>query len=320
MESASREDVLLFAGPANPVLARAIAGELGMDVAACDFARFPDGEISARIEPSVRGRHVVLVQPTAPPVNDHLMSLLAFTDACRRSAAASVTAVVPYFGYARSDRRQGLRVPVMGSLVAQLMESAGVDHVVTVDVHAPQLEGFFRIAVDNLTAAPTLADAIRDRIGPNGVVVAPDLGAARLATTYGRLLGLPVAVVHKLRRSATEVTSAGITGDVAGRQCLIVDDMITTGGTVESAARAVLAARAEPPVVIAATHGVLTGDAWERLARVGIGELLLTDSIAIEARHRPPTRVVSIAPLLADAIRRTSAERIPEPAHLFGSG
>ena len=206
MESASREDVLLFAGPANPVLARAIAGELGMDVAACDFARFPDGEISARIEPSVRGRHVVLVQPTAPPVNDHLMSLLAFTDACRRSAAASVTAVVPYFGYARSDRRQWLRVPVMGSLVAQLMESAGVDHVVTVDVHAPQLEGFFRIAVDNLTAAPTLADAIRDRIGPNGVVadaIGHELGEHR----HGR------NVVERNPEAALQLCGVRIDGD-----------------------------------------------------------------------------------------------------------
>lgn len=314
------DEALLFAGPANPALARAIAAELSTELAPCDFARFPDGEVSVRIDTSVRGRHVLLVQPTAPPVNEHLAELLAFADACRRSAAASITTVVPYFGYARGDRRQGLRVPVMGSLVAQLMEAAGVDHVVTVDVHSPQLEGFFRIPVDNLDAAPVLAEAVRDRLGPDTVVVAPDLGAARLAAAHGRALGIPVAVVHKLRQSPTEVTSAGITGDVAGRQCLIVDDMITTGGTIESAATALFAAGADPHLSVAATHGVLTGDAWERLARAGVRELFLTDSLPIAGRPRPPTHIISIAPLIADAIRRTSAERVPETAHLFGSG
>lgn len=314
------DDLLLFAGPANPPLAEAVACELGVRPAECAFSRFPDGEVSVKIDTPVRGHHVVVVQPTGPRVNDHLVELLAFADACRRAAAASVTALVPYFGYARSDRRQGEQVPVMASLAAALIQAAGVDHVVTVDVHSPQLEGFFSIAVDNLTAVPVLAGRLESSVTPASVVVAPDLGAAKLAAAYGRALSLPVAVVHKQRRSPTEVSCAGITGDVAGRQCVIVDDMITSGGTIAAAAGALLAAGADPRLVAAATHGVLTDAAWERLAQGGVGELLLTDSLPVEPRMRPATRIVSIAPLLAESIARTAGERRGEGAHPFGSG
>jgi ribose-phosphate pyrophosphokinase len=314
------EDVLLFGGPGNPRLAQRVAEELPAGLAACEFRRFPDGEVSVRIDAPVRGRHVALVQPTGPAVNDHLMELLAFADACRRAAAASVTAIVPYFGYARSDRRQGEQVPVMASLAAVLVEAAGVAHVVTLDVHSPQLEGFFRIAVDNLTAVPVLAAALAEHVTRESVIVAPDLGAAKLAAAYGRALALPVAVVHKQRRSPTEVSAAAITGDVAGKQCMIVDDMITTGATIASAAAAVRGAGARSAVIVAASHGVLTDDAPERLAAAGVRELLLTDSLAVLHRERPTTRIVPVAPIIAEWLKRTAGERHTEAAHLFGSG
>lgn len=314
------DEVLLFAGPANPVLAHRVAEELSIVAAECEFSRFPDGEVSVRLEPSVRGRHVALVQPTGPGVNDHLLELLAFADAARRAAAASITAIVPYFGYARSDRRQGEQVPVMASLVASLIEAAGVDHVVTLDVHSPQAEGFFRIAMDNLTAVPALAAALEAQMSRDAVVVAPDLGAAKLAAAYGRALTLPVAVVHKQRRSPTQVSFAGITGEVVGRQCVIVDDMITTGGTIATAAEAVRRAGAQADVVAAASHGVLTEDAGERLAKAGVRELVVTDSLVQTQRARPATRTVSVAPILAEWMARTAGERRLEAAHPFGSG
>jgi ribose-phosphate pyrophosphokinase len=313
-------DFLLFAGSANPALAHAVAAELDAPLAACDIARFPDGEVSVTLGTSVRGRDVLLVQPTSPPVNDHLVELLAFADACRRASASSLTAIVPYFGYARSDRRQGLRVPVTGSLVASLMEAAGVAHVVVLDVHSSQLEGFFRIPVDNLTAVPALATALEEHADPEMVVVAPDLGAVKLATAYGRRLYLPVAAVHKLRRSPTEVTSGGVTGDVEGRRCIIVDDMITTGATIEGAIAAVRAAGAREEVVVAATHGVLTDGAWDRLDRAGVRELWLGDSVPLAPRARPRTHVVSVAPVIAAAIAHAARDRFDEAHELAGAG
>ena len=314
------DEPLFFAGPANPALAADVARELGTTIAPCVFTAFPDGEVSVEIGTSVAGRAVVLLQPTSPPVNDHLLELLSFTVACRRASAASVTAVVPYFGYARSDRRQGRRVPVSASMVAELMRAVGVHHLITLDVHSPQIEGFFRIPVDDCSAVPVLADALRRHVGERSVVVAPDLGAARLAGAYGQRLELPVAVVHKLRRSATAVTSTGITGDVHHRTCIIVDDMIKTGGTIESAVHALREAGAEGTVAVAATHGVLTTAAWERLARAGVDELVLTDSVVVPPHDAPSTRVVSVAALLAGQLGRLTDERRSRGEHVFGSG
>jgi ribose-phosphate pyrophosphokinase len=305
----STYEPLFFAGPANPELASAVAGELGVTCAPCEFSRFPDGEVSVEIGTSVAGRNVVLLQPTAPPVNDHLMELLSFTDACRRASAESVTVVAPYFGYARSDRRQGRRVPVSASMVAELMRAVGVHHLLTLDVHSPQIEGFFRIPVDDCTAVPVLSDALARHVTDRSVIVAPDLGAVRLAEAYAQQLKIPVAVVHKLRRSATSVTSTGITGDVRGRSCMIVDDMITTGGTMEGAAHALREAGANESVVLAATHGVLTDSAWERLARVGVEELVVTDSVRVPPSDVLRRRVVSVAALLAGQLGRLTDER-----------
>lgn len=314
------DEPLFFAGPANPALASAVAGELGVPTAPCEFSTFPDGEVSVDIGTSVAGRNVVLLQPTSPPVNDHLLELLSFTDACRRASAASVAIVMPYFGYARSDRRQGRRVPISASMVAELMRAVGVHHLITLDVHSPQIEGFFRIPVDDCSAVPVLADALERHVTDRSVVVAPDLGAARLAGAYGKRLALPVAVVHKLRESATAVTSTGVTGDVRGRSCIIVDDMITTGGTIESAIRALREAGADPTVAVAATHGVLIDAAWERLARAGVAELVMTDSVVVRAREVLATRIVSVAALLADQLGRLTDERRARGEHVFGSG
>jgi ribose-phosphate pyrophosphokinase len=296
----------LVAGTGNPVLALLVARELGMRLAACTIERFPDTEVLVRLDTSVRGHEVVLLQPTSPPVNDHVIELLAMADACRRAAAARVVAVIPYFGYARSDRRDGRRMPIMGSLLADLMERAGIGHVITLDLHTPTLEGFFRVAVDNLTAVPVLAEALRTRIPPNAVIVSPDVGAMRIATGDARALALPVAICYKQRVSATEVSVSRVTGNVDGRPCVIIDDMITTGGTIVGCIRALRAANALEDVTVAATHAVLAPGALTKIAAAGVRQLVVTDSIRLVDDERAPLHptIVSVAPLLATAVRR----------------
>ena len=298
--------VTLLAGSGNPQLAQSVERELDIRLAACTTERLPDGEIFARLDESVRGQEVVLLQPTSPPVNDRVIELLAITDACRRAAAARIVAVLPYFGYARSDRRDGRRMPIMGSLLAALMERAGIDHVITLDVHTPALEGFFRIAVDNLSAVPVLAEALRPRMPSNAVIVSPDLGASRLASRYATMLDVPVAICYKQRTSPTAVSVSRVTGDVAGRPCVIIDDMITTGGTIVECIRALRAANALPEVTVAATHAVLVPGTVSRIAAAGVRELIVTDSIPLTDDPAAELRlaVVSVAPLLARAIRR----------------
>lgn len=296
---------ILLAGTGNPQLAKRVEQALGLPLAACVTDRFPDGEVSVRIDESVRGLEVVLLQPTAPPVNDHLIELLAIADACRRAAAARIVAVIPYFGYARSDRRDGRRTPIMGSLLADLMERSGIGHIITLDVHTPALEGFFRIAVDNLTAVALLAAALRPQIPADAVIVAPDVGATRLADRYASALGLPVAICYKHRTSPTEVTVSRVTGDVAGRSCVIIDDMITTGGTVVECVRALRAANALPNITVAATHPVLVPGALNRLAAAEVRNLIVTDSVPFDDERPAGLRptVVSVAPLIATAIQ-----------------
>ncbi|HUX34982.1 MAG TPA: ribose-phosphate pyrophosphokinase [Gemmatimonadaceae bacterium] len=296
---------VVLAGPASAALAAGVSVQLGAPLGGCTAERFSDGEVSIHLCTPVRGRAVVLLQATAPPVNDHLMELLAMADACRREAAAYVLAVMPYFGYARSDRRDGLPVPIMGRLVADLLERAGVDEVMTIDVHTPALEGFFRIPLNNRTAVPRLASALRSQLGANAVVVAPDLGAVRLANHYAGLLGTAVAICHKQRISGTEVAVHRITGDVAGRRCVIVDDMIATGGTVVESIRALRAADADPEIAVVATHGIFTPGALQRLRDAGVRDLTVTDTIAQPPASEQPIalRVVPVAPLIAEALR-----------------
>jgi ribose-phosphate pyrophosphokinase len=294
----------IFAGRANVALATSVAVEMGARLGACSVERFPDGELSVRLDEPVRGREVLIIQPTSPPVNDHLIELLAFADACRRASAAHITAVMPYFGYARADKRHGRREPITASMVADLMQAVGVNHVVTIDLHAPQIEGFFHIPVDSLTTAPVMVEALRPGLPPDIVVVSPDAGRVRMATEYARLLGAPVAVLHKERASGVETRITRLVGDVRDRPCLIIDDMISTGGTIAESVEALLDASARPEIIVAATHGLLLAGAREKLARAVTREILVTDTVAPPAHDWPQLRIVSVAPLIASALRR----------------
>jgi ribose-phosphate pyrophosphokinase len=296
-------DVTLFSGRANPALAAAIARDLGVPVARCVIDRFPDGESSVRLEEGVCGRDVVLVQPTAPPVNDHLVELLALADACRRGVAGRITAVIPYYGYARSDKRHNELEPIMGRVVADLLQSVGISHLVTMDLHTPQIEGFFRAPVDSLTAMEPLCAAVRPHLPDDFVVVAPDAGRAALAARYAECIGAEVVVLHK-RRERDRVEMVRVVGDVAGRACLVIDDMISTGGTLAQAVQVLLEKGARPGIVIAATHGLLIGPARERLDHPAIARVFVTDTIAPSIADWPKLHVVSVANVFAGAVRR----------------
>jgi ribose-phosphate pyrophosphokinase len=293
----------ILSGTANNALASAIAVALGTVVRDCNITQFPDGQLGTSIDESVRGDDIFLVQPASPPVNEHLMELLLLADACRRDGAARITAVMPYVGYAREDRRMG-RSALGGRLMANLLAASGVDGVVAVDVHTPAIEGFFDAPVEHLSAVPLLAERVRSALPRDSVIVAPDLGAAKLAERYARILDLPVAFVHKRRLTATEVAVHQVTGDVTGRAPLIVDDMISTGATIEAAANAVLAAGARTAITVAATHALLVGRAVEWLRGLGLQRLVVTDSVALPANAPLPLEVVSLDRLLADAVER----------------
>jgi ribose-phosphate pyrophosphokinase len=297
------ERFVVLGGTANPALAEAIAGHLRVPVGRSRIERFPDGETAIEIEESVRDRHVFIVQPTSPPVNEHLMELAALADGCRRAAAERVTAVVPYFGYARADRRKGRRVPIMARAAADLLEACGIDHLVTLDLHSPQVEGFFRVPVENLTAVPVLVQALRERVRAETVIVSPDFGAVERASTFADRLGCAVAVLPKRRLSGSAVEVGMPIGEVAGRHCLILDDMISTGGTILKGLDALQKAGALPGVTVAATHGVFAEGALERLRAAGVADLLVTDSVAPAPREEGVHRV-SIAPVLGAALER----------------
>jgi ribose-phosphate pyrophosphokinase len=250
---------------------------------------------------------VFVVQPTCTPVNDHVMELLAIADACRRADAARITAIVPYFGYARADKRAGRRAPVTARAVADLMQALGIARVVTVDAHTPQLEGFFHIPIDDLSAFGVLCDSLRPHIESDAVIVSPDLGGARRATKFSERLGRPTAICVKRRADGASVTVTQVIGDVRDRPCCIVDDMITTGGTIAEAARALRANGAREPLYVAATHAVLVPGARERLKSAAIARVIVTDSIPTQIGGEPPLQRATEAPLLADVIRRLSA-------------
>ncbi|HXG94064.1 MAG TPA: ribose-phosphate pyrophosphokinase [Blastocatellia bacterium] len=302
------EDFVIFSGTANHKLATSVAEHLGARLGLCAVDRFPDGELTVRLDEPVRRKEVFIVQPTSPPVNENLMELLAFADACRRAAAAHVTAIIPYFGYARSDKRHGRREPIMASLVADLLQAVRVDHIITLDLHAPQIEGFFHVPVDSLTAVPTMCKALRGSFPDGAIVVSPDAGRVKTATEYAQRLGTSVAVLHKRRESGTETKVTHVVGDVRDRACLIVDDMISTGGTIAESIEALIEAGAHPDIIVAATHGLLIDGARDKMNREAVREVYVTDTILVEENDWPQLKVVSIAPLIADAIGRFMAD------------
>ena len=301
-------ELSILAGQANGPLAERVAATLVQGLGPVSVQRFQDGELSVCVLDTVRGRDVYLLQPTGPPVESHLLELLLLADACRRAGAARLTALVPYFGYARQDRRARGREAVGGRLVADLMAAGGLGRVVAVDLHTAALEGFFTMPLEHLTAMPLLLDMVRPDVPVDGVVVSPDLGAAKLAEGYGHALDLPVAIVHKTRLSGEEVRVTRVVGDVRDRAPLIVDDMISTGATIEAAVAALLAAGCRPQAVVVATHALLVGSAIERLRALPLRQLVVTDSLPLPDTDLP-LRVVGLAPLLAQAIERLHAER-----------
>lgn len=295
----------IFSGSANRPLAEAISQKLELQLGRAVFHRFPDGELHVEIQESVRGHDIYLIQPTTPPADTHLLELFLLVDACRRAGAAHITAVIPYFSYARQDRRASGREPVAARLIADLLKSSGLHRVVAVDLHTAALEGFFSIPLEHLSAISLLAEAGRPWVRNNTVIVAPDLGAVKLAERYASLLHLPLAIVHKTRISGAEVRVQSVVGDVRGRVPLVVDDMISTGGTLEAAIKALLAAGCSPDgVAVVASHGLFVGPAGERLQTVPIQRLFVTDSVATPAGLPFSLQVVGLGPRLADAITR----------------
>ena len=302
--------LVLLAGSANEKLARRVASVLGVELANRVSECFPDGERRIEIEESVRGADVYVLQPTGPPVADTLLELLLLADACRRAGAARLTAVVSYFGFARQDRRARGREPIAARLAADLMATAGFDRIVALDLHDPALEGFMPIPIEHLTATHLLAEAAKPVVPEHAVVVGPDLGATKLAERFATLWGKPVAVVHKLRTSGETVRAMRVIGDVKGRAPVIVDDMISTAGTVVACAEALREAGCAKPLLVVATHALLVGEALERLRMLDVEALFVTDSLAIDVAKMRGLRLrtVSVAKLLATAISKLHRE------------
>lgn len=298
-------EIKIFSGNANPELAKGIASFLDLNPGKAAVGRFSDGEINVDISENVRGRDVFLIQPTAAPVNDNLMELLILTDACKRASAGRITAVMPYYGYARQDRKVAPRAPITAKLVADLIMAAGVDRVLTMDLHAAQIQGFFDIPVDNLYSSPTLAEHGKLILPTeNLVVISPDAGGVERARGFAKRLNAGLAIVDKRRSGPNVAEVMHLIGDVKGKNAIIVDDMIDTAGTLTKAAEAVIAEGASK-VWAVATHGVLSGPAVERIQSSVLEKVIVTDTIRLtdNARRSPKIEVVSVAHIFGEAIR-----------------
>lgn len=295
----------LFTGTANPALGREVAEFLGISLGGVDISRFASGEIYVRYEESVRGADVFVIQPLAAPVNENLMELLIMIDALKRASAGRITAVIPYYGYARQEKKTAPREPITARMVADIITTAGADRVITMDLHAPAIQGFFNIPVDHMTALPMLAQCIRNMAIPDGVIIAPDAGSVKKAEKLAALLDLPLGVMYKRRPAHNVAETTFFIGEVERLTPIVIEDIIDTGGSMAQVVEALLARRARPEIRILATHGVLSPPARERLSHPAIKEVVVTNTIAIPPENRFPTlKILSVAPLLGDAIRR----------------
>ena len=306
------KDIKIFTGNSNPKLAEDICKEIGTQLGNAEVKSFADGEVSVSIYETVRGSDAFVVQSTCKPVNDSLMELLIMIDALRRASAGRITAVVPYFGYARQDRKAKARDPISAKLVANMLTAAGADRVRTMDIHANQIQGFFDIPMDNLLGNPIFVDYYAKKFGPdteNMVVVSPDVGSVARARAFAQKLHMNLAIVDKRRQKANQCEVMNVIGDVAGKDCILFDDMVDTAGSLCNAAKALVEVGGAKSVHACASHGVLSGPALERINDSVIQELALLDTIpAVDAELCPKIKYLSVAPMFAEAIERIYQE------------
>jgi ribose-phosphate pyrophosphokinase len=302
-------DLKVFSGSAHPQLTREIADFLGIPVGQARLRRFPDSEVSFQIDENIRGTDVFIVQPTSNPVDQHLMEMLIMVDAFRRSSAARITAVVPYYGYARQDRKDKPRVPISAKLVANLLSAAGTNRVLTMDLHKAQIQGFFDIPVDHLFAAPVIIEYLSRLNYPRLTIVSPDAGGAERARAYAKRLDAELAIIDKRRSEDGSAEVMNVIGDVQGRTCILQDDIIDTAGTIQKGASALKAAGADR-VLACAVHGVLSGPAIDRIENSPLDQLIVTNTIPLSANAQQCKKIVvlSVARLLGQAIRSIHEE------------
>jgi len=301
-------DIRLIAGNANPAFAQAVANHLGVPLADAMITRFSDGEIRVEINENMRGMDVFVIQPTCAPVNENLMEMLVMMDALRRASAMRITAVMPYFGYARQDRKSHSRSPITARLIADMLEVAGADRLLCMDLHAGQIQGFFHIPVDNLFAERLLVADVQEKYGKDDVVIiSPDVGGVVRARASAKRLDVPLAIIDKRRSGPNVAEVMNVIGDVRGKTCIILDDMIDTAGTMCKAADALVSTQGAAKVVAYASHGIFSGSAIERIRASAIEEVIVTDTIP-QTHLCDKVRVVSAAPLMAEAIGRVANE------------
>jgi ribose-phosphate pyrophosphokinase len=311
MSQRAKDELEIFTGNSNPALAREVCEHLNVKLGVADVGRFPDGEVMVEVHENVRGGDCFVIQSTCSPPNDNLMELLLLMDALRRASAKRITAVIPYFGYSRQDRKVAPRVPISAKLVADLITTAGASRVLTVDLHAGQIQGFFNIPVDNLFAMPVLVQYLRRQIdGKKVSVVSPDAGGVERARAFARRLDANLAIIDKRRQRASEVAEMNLVGEVRDSVALLIDDMIDTAGTITEAAKVIMAAGATE-VIACATHPILSDPACARISKSVIKELVTTNSIPLKAKTQAELsnlKVLSVASLIAEAIRRIHNE------------
>jgi ribose-phosphate pyrophosphokinase len=298
-----RDKISMFSGSANPKLAADIAKGLDIPLGSATVNRFPDGEVNVKIDEDIRGSDVFIIQSTCPPVNDHVLELLLLIDCCKRASAGRITAVIPYFGYARKDRKDEGRVPISAKLMANLLATAGANRVLTIDLHSAQIQGFFDIPVDHLYASPVVQNYLKEVVTEKTAFVAPDVGSIKMVRAYAQAYKTHMAIVDKRRVDATNTTVENLIGNVEGMDVILIDDMISTAGSITEAAGTAKRFGAQK-VYICATHPVLCGDALNKIAKAGVEKVVVTDTIPLNDKDGEIFEVLSVASLLGDAISR----------------